>query len=457
MYYKTLFLIERRIKMKINFGKDSTAMKYNNSSSSVIWDSQKVINGHMLLVGKSGTGKTYTFRNVIQQLQEQSQGKLRVHIIDVHGDIDIENASTVKFSESTNYGFNPIAINPDPDFGGVRKKIQSFIAALNRSTAKLGHKQESVLRNILVDLYNANGFYDGRPDTWRIVDSSGRPISMNGKEKRNPTLSDAYRYANFKLRGMFLGTSNKSVAHLEQLNRKVTGFYKKQKTLIKATNDSEKQSAEKEILDIKQQCIESYTSYIQSIENGMELSDLIRYDSKDVMKSVVEKLENLNAIGIFKPEPPPFNPNASVWRYDIKALNLPEKKLFVSFVLDNIFYRRVQEGVQDDLREIIILDEAHNFFSDDTDNIVNIIAKEARKFGLGLFCASQSPTHFSEDFISNVGTKIILGIDQTFWNGSVQKLKIEQSALEWIIPHKKMVLQINNKGELRNKFIWAYI
>lgn len=443
--------------MKINFGKDSAAMRYNNGNPSVIWDSQKVINGHMLLVGKSGTGKTYTFRNVIQQLQEQSRGKLRVHIIDVHGDIDIENASTVKFSESTNYGFNPIAINPDPDFGGVRKKIQSFIAALNRSTAKLGHKQESVLRNILVDLYNANGFYDGRPDTWRIVDLSGRPITVNGKDKKNPTLSDAYRYANFKLRGMFLGTSNKSVAHLEQLNRKVMGFYKKQKTYIKATSDSEKQSVEKEILDIKQQCIESYSSYIQSIENGMELSDLIRYDSKDVMKSVVEKLENLNAIGIFKPEPPPFNPNASVWRYDIKALNLPEKKLFVSFVLDNIFYKRVEEGVQDDLREIIILDEAHNFFSDDTDNIVNIIAKEARKFGLGLFCASQSPTHFSEDFISNVGTKIILGIDQTFWNGSVQKLKIEQSALEWIVPHKKMVLQINNKGELRNKFIWAHI
>lgn len=443
--------------MKINFGKDSTAMKYNNGSSSVIWDSQKVINGHMLLVGKSGTGKTYTFRNVIQQLQEQSQGKLRVHIIDVHGDIDIDNASTVKFSESTNYGFNPIAINPDPDFGGVRKKIQSFISALNRSTAKLGHKQESVLRNILVDLYNANGFYDGKPDTWKIVDSFGRPIIMNGKEKRNPTLSDAYRYANFKLRGMFLGTSNKSVAHLEQLNKKVNSFYKKQKTFIKATSDSEKQIVEKEILDIKQQCIDSYSSYIQSIENGMELSDLIRYDSKDVMKSVVEKLENLNAIGIFKPEPPPFNPNANVWRYDIKALNLPEKKLFVSFVLDNIFYKRVQEGVQDDLREIIILDEAHNFFSDDTDNIVNIIAKEARKFGLGLFCASQSPTHFSEDFISNVGTKIILGVDQIFWNGSVQKLKIEQSALEWIVPHKKMVLQINNKGELRNKFIWAYI
>jgi DNA helicase HerA-like ATPase len=40
-----------------------------------------------------------------------------------------------------------------------------------------------------------------------------------------------------------------------------------------------------------------------------------------------------------------------------------------------------------------------------------LMAKEGRKFGLDLICASQSPGHFSDDFVSNAGTKIILGID----------------------------------------------
>ena len=84
-----------------------------------------------------------------------------------------------------------------------------------------------------------------------------------------------------------------------------------------------------------------------------------------------------------------------------------------------------------------------------------MIAKEARKFGLGLFAASQSPDHFSEDFLSNVSTKIILGIDQMFWDGSVRKLKLEQKALEWIVPHKRLIMQINNKGETRNRFLWV--
>lgn len=438
--------------MKICFGLDSAAKKQGKDVE-VTWDSLKVINGHMLIVGKSGTGKTYTLRKIIDQLQEQSGNKIRCHIMDVHGDIEIEGSSTVKFSESTNYGFNPLIVNPDPDFGGVRKRIQHFISAINRTSTKLGTKQEAVLRNILSDLYSANGFIDGRPDTWVLDDGIQRKYP-----KKYPTIEDAYKFASFKLKSMFLGTSSKAVVCLETLNKKMNSFYNKQKQFIKESqlgHDTEKIRAELEKLG--QDAVDLYSNYIAHMQTGMELNDLMKYDSRDVMKSVVERLENLNAIGIFKSTPPPFDPSASLWRYDIKSLSQDEKKLFVSFVLESLFYNSIQKGVQNDIREIIVLDEAHNFFTDDSENIVNVIAKEARKFGVGLFCASQSPIHFSDDFISNVGTKIILGIDQLFWDGSVRKLKIEQAALEWIVPHQKMVVQINNKGETRNRFVWVLL
>ena len=190
----------------------------------------------------------------------------------------------------------------------------------------------------------------------------------------------------------------------------------------------------------------------------MELTDLIKYDSIDSIKSLVDRLGNLVSCGIFKNKEPAFDDKSDIWRYDIRALtNLDEKKLFVYCLLEEIFQNRVQEGQQNDVVEMIFLDEANLFFNDESDNIINIISKEARKFGLGLCCASQSPTHFSEDFISNVGTKIILGLDQMFWDGSVRKLKIEQQALEWIVPHQKMVVQINNKAELKNRFIWTLL
>jgi ABC-type dipeptide/oligopeptide/nickel transport system ATPase component len=438
--------------MNVIFGWEAHSLKAGEKKA-VLWQSQKVINGHMLLVGKSGTGKTYTLKKILEQLGGQAK-QMRVHVMDIHGDIDIEGASTVKFSESTKYGFNPLKINPDPDFGGVRKRIQGFLAALQRTSRKLGSKQEAALRNVLFDLYAANGFLDGKPETWVLDDGRQRMYP-----KKNPTLEDAYKFAQFKLKSMFLGTNSKAAIALEMLNKKVSQFQFKRKQAAKTAGMTEDQAkkTEEELKKLGAEAVELYQEYILSIQTGMELNDVMKYDSKEVMKSVVERLENLHAIGIFKQEPPPFDPHANIWRYDIKALSMDEKKLFVSFVLESIFQRAVQNGVQDDIVEVIVLDEAHNFLTDDPEDITNIIAKEARKFGVALICASQSPTSFSDDFVSNVGTKIILGIDQMFWDGSIRKLRLEQRALEWIVPHQRILVQINNKGEMKNNFSWTVL
>lgn len=415
----------------------------------VVWDTTKLINGHVLIVGKSGTGKTYTLKKMLDQLS--SQARVRAHVMDVHGDIDIDGASVVKFSEATSYGYNPLMINPDPDFGGVRKRVRSFIAALSRTGFRLGPKQEAALRNILIDLYAANGFYENDPESWKINDGKQRQWP-----KKFPSMEDAVRFANAKLRSMFLGTSSESVAALEKLNRKQAQFHTRLKKLGRAGGkQSELDAIKQEIDTLRDEACELYREHLETMATGHELDDLIKYDSKDVIKSVVDRLENLNSIGIFRPQRPPFDPNNPIWRYDIKALAPDEKKLFVSFILEAIFHKSAQRGVQKDLVEIIVLDEAHLFLTDDPDNPINIIAKEARKFGLGLFAASQSPTHFSDDFISNVSTKVILGIDQMYWDGSVRKLKIEQRALEWIVPQKKLVMQMNNRGQTRNDFIWV--
>lgn len=443
--------------MKIQFGIDSAYVK-RGENVPVVWDSKRVINAHMLLVGKSGTGKTYTLKKIINDLLDSSGAKMRIRVIDVHGDINIQGASTVKFSESGMYGFNPLAINPDPDFGGVRKRIQSFISIINKTSRKLGTKQEPVLRNILLDLYAANGFYEKEPRSWHIFDERGQRLSHNGRPKKYPTLEDAFRYASFKHKAMFLGTSNKAILNLEETNRKAKQLYLRQKNTHKAATQEEAEKIKSDIQTTGKAAIESFSNYISTIETGMELGDLIKYDSIDTIKSIVDRLDSLIATGIFKNQEPDFDRASTIWRYDIRTLtNLDEKKLFVYFLLEDIFLKRVEQGEKDDVVEMVFLDEANLFFSDEADNIINIISKEARKFGLGLCCASQSPTHFSEDFMSSVGTKIILGLDQMFWNASVQKLKIEQQALEWIVPHQKMVVQINNKAELKNNFLWVLL
>ena len=438
--------------MQVILGVDSQTIK-SNTNTAVMWDTKRLINGHVLIVGKSGTGKTHTLKRMVSQMSAQSNGKLRVHVMDVHGDIELDGASTVKFSESTPYGFNPLTINPDPDFGGVRKRIQSFIAALSRTGFRLGPKQEAALRNVLSDLYAANGFIDGDASTWKIDPSK----SQGRYARKQPSMEDAVRFANAKLRSMFLGTSSKTVVALEKLYRKQIQLQNKVKYSNKALESAEMEIVQNEIAKLSGEAMDYFKEHMDTMQTGRELDDLIKYDSKEVMKSVVDRLENLHNIGIFRPQRPPFDMNSPIWRYDIKALSTDEKKLFVSFLLEAIFLRATQRGVQDDVVELVILDEAHLFSSDEPDNPVNVIAKEARKFGLGLFAASQSPVHFSDDFISNVATKVVLGIDQMYWDGTVRKLKIEQTALEWIIPHQRMIVQMSNKGENKTRPIWVVL
>ena len=137
--------------MLVTFGKDFFAAK-NDRTEYISLDTSKLINGHMLIVGSSGVGKSYTIRRLIAEAQ-RSRAKVRFHVFDVHGDLEVPDASIVQFSEQAPFGLNPLRVNPDPDFGGVRKCIQNFIRTINTaSSTALGVKQEAVIRNLLLDV-----------------------------------------------------------------------------------------------------------------------------------------------------------------------------------------------------------------------------------------------------------------------------------------------------------------
>jgi len=492
--------------MKITYGFDAGARK-RNENIPIAWDSSNAVNGHCLLVGMSGAGKTHTLRKMIRNMQTSSNGKpLRVHVFDVHGDIEIDDASSVMFSEQTTWGMNPLRVNSDPHFGGMRKRVQGFINTVNRVMRSLGSKQEAALRNILYDIYAKHGFRQEDPKTW-VIDDNAAVLVSDGSDNRlyidvpraekddakalgarwdgtlfswwiptneyqgaitqwplktlartHPSISDALHHARNVMQMSFLGTGMETITNLEVANRSAAAYQKKLMDALKRGDKAfEDEKLEADLSKAKEKSIETFTAYAESIITGRELTDVMKYDSVDVLKSVVDRLENLNAIGIFKSTPPPFDPNSQVWRYNIKALSMEERKLFVLFRLEEILASAIQRGEQDDIVEVIVLDEGHIYTDDDPDNIINNIAKEARKFGLALICASQSPTHFTEDFISSVATKVILGIDEMFWRGSTSKMRVTEEALAWIKPQKSMLVQVKTRGETKNDWRWTLI
>ena len=185
-------------------------------------------------MGKTGMGKTTLLRRFIQQI-EQGAPSTRIHIMDVHGDIELNGASSVRFSESTDYGLNPFVVSPDPHFGGVRKSVQDFIATLN-GCRPIGSKQEAVIRHLIIDLYAANGFFSHDPKSWVMNDGITRRYP-----KKHPTMDDACRYAFAKLKHVIIGGDTHSVRALEELNKVTSKMYRlsKQQSVPGATLDHE--------------------------------------------------------------------------------------------------------------------------------------------------------------------------------------------------------------------------
>jgi hypothetical protein len=496
--------------MQIDLGTDFFRSK-SGSVSPITLDTQRLINGHVLIVGSSGVGKSHTIRRMIKH-GHSSAPQVRFHVFDVHGDLEVPGASVVQFSEQATFGLNPLRINPSPAFGGVRKASQSFIRTINQaSTTALGVKQESVLRNLLQDVYRDFGFEADDPSTWALneYDAASTLVSSGAdnrlylqvpiddkdkakeygarwdgarklwwihahkysgditrwlpayKERTYPTVMDVANYAKRLHEERFLGSDQRAVRALGALNRAARGHQKKVLEQFRLKNQNifdDEAEAGLELARVK--AIEAYTDYVQAIRTGFELENLIKYDSPDVLKSVLDRLNNLTATGIFKNAVPPFDPSAKIWRYKLNPLSQEEKKMMVLFLLQEIFYKAVERGEQSDVQEVVVLDELSTYTSSQDENgdgIIGIVAREARKFGLALWAANQSPANVPESLTSSVGTKVVLGLDEMYWTQAVSKLRIETKLLDWIQPHHTMAVQLKERGSAKSRWWWVQL
>lgn len=480
------------------------------SMQRVEWVEEYATNAHMLVAGKSGTGKTFTLRRIVNQLIKPLAGRdpVRVHCFDVHGDIRFPEESRFLFSESTHYGINPLKLSANPHYGGVRKCVQSFIDMVNDSAprAQLGHRQVSALRNTLYDLFEHHGFMVNDPTTWAITDTGDMPtpdaqgrihldVPFDEKDlakraaelaglrltfdpekrswwcseyrdglmrwpskisgRRLPTMPDVSRFLSQRIAVMATGGGNKAMRLLEEHNKKVAKWQVLLRKMRAGGSAQEVEDIKADVESSSLHLIESFTEYVMNIETGRELDALTRYESTDTMRSLADRMETLLSTGIFKPRHAPFDERCPVWSYDLAPLRGPEQQFFVwtrlAQILDEAFELGPVAGASE-VRTVILLDEAHLFFSEKDTNVLDRIAKEGRKFGISLICASQAPSHFSEAFLGNVGTKVLLGLDAMYHDQTVRKMRIDPAILDYVVAGKVAAVQVSDKRNHKHCF-----
>ena len=425
----------------------------------VHYEPERLINAHLLVCGMSGTGKSY---QSLRLLASAVQAGIEVDVFDVHDELHgIPGANACRYSQATGYGYNPLELDTDPHTGGVNRQIEYLLGLIHEVSPQFGVKQAMVLRNLLADTYALAGIYPDNPATWQrnsITESVRKQLTdarnWQALKQYYPTLDDLKSYGKRKLTALTLGGDNKCLSALEQLTRHYKRLNALQGKYAKASSDDELDKLGKQLTSSKEHCTSSYAAFIEAMQTGRELEDMLKYDSADTLASVLQRLELLNAAGIFRANPPPFG-NAPARVHQFKALTDEQQILLVKLRLRAIFERHKQAGATNSgtqLRHVIFLDEAHKFFSKDSSDIINVIAREARKFGIGLWCASQSPTDFPDSFLTNVGATLILGLHPTHWQMATAKLRLGKDTLKYIRAKEVVAVQLRVAGRAEPPF-----
>lgn len=437
----------------------SEAIPRGGQRGIVQWRPDSTINGHGLLVGASGVGKTHRLRKLAESLAYEYGS--RVVVIDVHGDIVIEGEQRAVFNETSPFGLNPLKVNPDPASGGVNRRIRGFISMINRTSHKLGARQEAAMRRLVEDIYEKNGFDANDPRTWDPMnnpDARGRSRSQGVY----PNISDLKRYSLYKYKQLMTGAGGEAFKALQELNKTIKQL---NKNVLRTHSDV----AEKHALDylspeesaklkkLKDKAKGQYNDYVDAVKTGDEVNDLLRYTNIQTLESLVDRIDHLDKAGIFKDHPPHFSRGAGVHVYDIHSLGRDEQQMFVDVLLEDLWNEQKSQGPVQTPNTFIIMDEASIFVNDDSDHIINILIREARKFGLGIIFASQAINHFSEDVLANVGFKLILGVDQMFIAQMARMLRVDAARIEAIRPRQTALIQCKVIGDQRNDYVDVYL
>ncbi len=426
--------------MQIKLGID----KYTKEP--VLWKSDSVVNRHFIIAGESGSGKTHTLKGLIHGLAT-SKEQIRCYVVDVHADIKTSDSytSTVVFGATSNFGLQPLAMSSDRYFGGVNNTINRFLKTLSTSSSSMGELQYHALYSLMVDMYKYYGFFENDPLTWSLDYDTRKEGTV---KKKHPTVADLISFLENKQKEIKFGTDSNTLQLLNELSKNHKKIKSTKEDIVRndTTEDNEK------LETLKQEAIDSFTSFITKGGDHDDMEELLKRPSIGTIDGIIKRLETMYRTGIFKEEEFSFDPNKPIQRLNIKSLETDAKKAFVQLLLNKIFSEEKAKGETKEIRCAIILDEAKDYSVKNSDGLVERIILEGRKFGIMQILAGQQLDQFNKDTISNCATKILLGVDQMYFESTRRTLNIPLNTIKNIVHKKNILVSLKQDGDSSSEF-----
>ncbi len=130
----------------------------------VSWNPIALPNGHMVLIGASGSGKTQTLKAIAYELPKLFR-EMRSLVIDFHGDQHFPGETCYPLNMESSYGVNPLTIDLDTKGGGPALQAIAVAAVLKKALL-MGPNQEGLTIEILRTCYQAKGITQENVRSW---------------------------------------------------------------------------------------------------------------------------------------------------------------------------------------------------------------------------------------------------------------------------------------------------
>ncbi|MHA2502230.1 MAG: hypothetical protein ACXAE3_05125 [Candidatus Kariarchaeaceae archaeon] len=338
-----------------------------NNGQLVVWKPETLMNGITLITGGSGSGKSESLRSLALELEYH---KIPTVILDLHGDLDL-NFETISLDYRGDHSINPMELTSYSEIDGgpaphINRMMLQFDYAIRN---KMSSTMKAWLRHLLTFAYDVHGITQTDPSGWR-----------------NPPPTFVFLLKLIRTPAVYFISSNNQqyIRLLETIT----------------------------------------TSTMMAVEN--RLAPILEHPAFSGQNNVIaiEKIANQPV------------------RILLKPLNTVDMQFLAADTIIRQLYAyqlskghvTEEESETSKFRMFIMIDEVKILTGyagkkDDPYAILNRLATEARKFGLGLILASQVINHFGRDIKSNAATKLILrtmDIDETKRCAKEFKLKIEQ-------------------------------
>lgn len=204
----TLKIEDQPTPMKVSLGTNLRTEK------PVFWRPDECLNGHMVVIGGSGAGKTTTLRKMISEIRTTN---VPVLVIDFHGDITPAHRNDEELIKFT-YDENDFFINPfylDKRFSEWIRPTRvknEFIEAWNSHYPSMGVQQANAIRRMIDSAFEGRGITSD-PSTWnRQIDFADLRTAFDDFDMRpaeRATL-EAY-FARYEESQIFHGTNGIAV------------------------------------------------------------------------------------------------------------------------------------------------------------------------------------------------------------------------------------------------------